>query len=179
MKARYLLVGILVTAIAGASISFLGSDKTQDSQSQVESKSDDWMYEFVEPNNSIDPQKIYTFQCEIRIDRPEALTTVCADFGFGVWDLKWGKWDAFGGYGEGIYRENDCNPNCAEGTISETPAQVVLTDLTFDGFRYFFNTAKVRFNDKEYLEDEYEFVWDIASFYREVPDMRSEKIYED
>ena len=86
--------------------------------------------------------------------------------------------DAFGGRGEGIYRENDCEPNCAEGTISSRPATVLLSDLTFDGTRYFFNTAKVRFKDVDYVRDEYEFIWDIASFYREVPEMRSKNIYE-
>lgn len=140
---------------------------------------DAWMYKIVEPSSDIDPQNIYSFECELRTKRPENLTTVCADFGWAVWDIKWGKWDAFGGRGEGIYRENDCEPNCAEGTISSKPATVLLSDLTFDGTRYFFNTAKVRFKDVDYVKGEYEFIWDIASFYREVPDMRSENIYED
>lgn len=154
-------------------------DQPVQREKQEANPADSWMYEIIEPDSSIDPNNIYTFECEIRVKRPEALTTVCADFGWAVWDLKWGKWDAFGGYGEGIYRVNDCEPSCAEGTITATPADVVLTDLTFDGTRYYFNTAKIRFKDKSYDEDVYEFVWDIASFYRESPDMRSPKIYED
>lgn len=149
----------------------LGSEEVIDPQ-------DAWMYEIVEPTKEIDPQNIYSFECELRTKRPKTLTTVCADFGWAVWDIRWGKWDAFGGYGEGIYRENDCEPSCAEGTISSQPATVILSDLTFDGTRYFFNTAKVRFKDVDYVRDEYEFVWDIASFYREVPDMRSPRILE-
>ena len=140
---------------------------------------DAWMYTIVESSSDIDPQNIYSFACEIRTKRPETLTTVCADFGSALWEIKWGKWDAFGGRGEGNYRENDCEPSCAEGTISSRPATVLLNDLTFDGTRYFFNTAKIRFKDVDYAKDEYEFIWDIASFYREVPDMRSENIYED
>jgi hypothetical protein len=137
---------------------------------------DAWMYKIVEPSNDIDSENIYSFECELRTKRPETLTTVCADFGWAVWDIKWGKWDAFGGYGEGIYRENDCEPSCAEGTISSRPATVKLSDLTFDGTRYFFNTANVRFKGVNYEKDAYEFVWDIASFYREVPDMRSPRV---
>ena len=137
---------------------------------------DAWMYKIVEPSSDIVPQNIYSFECELRTKRPETLTTVCADFGSALWEIKWSNWDAFGGRGEGIYRENDCEPSCAEGTISSRPATVLLSDLTFDGTRYFFNTAKVRFKDAEYAKDEYEFVWDIASFYREVPDMRSPRV---
>jgi hypothetical protein len=151
----------------------------EDSSQQEIDPQDAWMYKIVEPNSDIDPQNIYSFACEIRTKRPETLTTVCADFGSALWEIKWGKWDAFGGRGEGIYRENDCEPSCAEGTISSRPATVLLNDLTFDGTRYFFNTAKIRFKDVDYAKDEYEFIWDIASFYREVPDMRSENIYED
>jgi hypothetical protein len=138
-----------------------------------------WMYEFIKPSASITPASIYAFECELRTKKPKALTTVCADFGQAVWEIKWNKWDAFGGQGFGIYRENDCNPSCAEGTITSRAADVLLSSLTFDGTRYYFNTANVRFKGEKYRQGQYEFVWDIASFYREVPEMRSEKIYED
>ena len=191
MKARYFFPGLAVL-LAGA---FLLNSMKIDEASELDRSSytqeeeyyeeepidpaDEWMYQLVEPSSDIDPDLIYSFECEIRTKRPENLTTVCADFGWAVWDIKWGKWDAFGGYGEGTYSINDCEPSCAEGTRSERPATVLLTDLTFDGTRYYFNTAKIRYKGVEYPKDEYEFVWDIASFYREVPDMRSENIYED
>ena len=178
MRTKLILSVFGIFAIIGLLLVFQTNPSTQEPEVVV-SGTDSWMYEIIEPDSSIDPNNIYTFECEIRVKRPEALTTVCADFGWAVWDLKWGKWDALGGYGEGIYRVNDCEPSCAEGTITATPADVVLTDLTFDGTRYYFNTAKIRFKDKSYDEDVYEFVWDIASFYRESPDMRSPKIYED
>ena len=190
LKARYFFLG-LATLIAVAAFLVVNQQDevrigTADYEAVEEGAAeqeidpqDAWMHKIIEPSSDIDPQNIYSFECELRTKRPETLTTVCADFGSALWEIKWVKWDAFGGRGEGIYRENDCEPSCAEGTISSRPATVLLSDLTFDGTRYFFNTAKVRFKDVDYLRDEYEFIWDIASFYREVPDMRSENIYED
>ncbi len=184
IKRRHVILPSLILIFLGLALSINSnlneiSANSNGNLREAAPDSDSWMYEIIEPDSSIDPNNIYTFECEIRVKRPEALTTVCADFGWAVWDLKWGKWDALGGYGEGIYRVNDCEPSCAEGTITATQVDVVLTDLTFDGTRYYFNTAKIRFKDKSYDEDVYEFVWDIASFYRESPDMRSPNIYED
>jgi hypothetical protein len=189
LKARYLFPGL---AAMIAVVAFLVVNQRDEvrigtadyeavengSSEQEIDPQDAWMYKFIEPNSDIDPQNIYSFECELRTERPETLTTFCGDFGSAVWDIKWRKWDAFGGRGEGIYRENDCEPSCAEGTISSRPATVLLSDLTFDGTRYFFNTARVRFKNVDYVRDEYEFIWDIASFYREVPDMRSPRVLE-
>ena len=190
LKARYFFPGLAAVLSVAAFLLVNQKDEIRigtadyevvedDGASQDIDPKDSWMYKKVEPNESINPKDIYAFECELRTKRPETLTTVCADYGWAVWDIKWGKWDAFGGYGEGIYRENDCEPNCAEGKISSRPATVLLTDLTFDGRRYFFNTAKIRFKEIDYAKDDFEFVWDIASFYREVPEMRSDNIYED
>ena len=190
LKARYFFPGIAAVLVVAAFLLINQNDEVrigtadyeaveQNGATQEIDPKDAWMYEIIEPSESIDPKKIYAFECELRTKRPATLTTVCADFGWAVWDIKWRKWDAFGGYGEGTYRENDCNPNCAEGTISSRPVTVKLSDLTFDGSRYYFNTASVRFKGVDYAKDEYEFLWDIASFYREVPDMRSDNIYED
>lgn len=191
MKARYFFPGLAVLLVGAFYLNSLqvaevappnGSNYEREilnEQGEPIAPEDAWMYEVIAPSEDIDPDSIYAFECELRTKRPEALTTVCADFGMALWDIKWGKWDAFGGYGEGTYSENDCEPSCVEGTISKRPATVFLTDLTYDGVRYYFNTAKIRLKGVKYSSNQYEFVWDIASFYREVPDMRSENIYED
>jgi hypothetical protein len=134
---------------------------------------DAWMYDFVEPTSEIRSNQIYSFQCELMTKRPEAFTTACADFGRAVWDLKWTRWDAFGAEATGVYRENDCDPSCAEGSFTTRDVTVSMMDLTQKGEFYFFNTARIRYADVEYPVDEYEFVWDVADFYREDPNMRS------
>ena len=188
LKIRYFLIGILGLLAILVIFGVNQQNRVQNDLTDYESLNDEyseqkidpkdaWMYKFVEPSKGIKPKNIFAFECELRTKRPETLTTVCADFGKALWEIKWGKWNAFGGHGEGIYRENDCDPSCAEGTIRSRSAEVLLTDLTFDGVHYYFNTAKLKFKDKKYKEGEFEFVWDIASFYREVPGMRSDKIY--
>jgi hypothetical protein len=100
---------------------------------------------------------------------------------------------ANGAEGTGIYMANDCDPSCAKGSFLKVPVNVYLSDLTTDGKNYFLNTATIvprdiedqigpviggdgisHFNvttkvkGKEVSAE----VWDIASFYRKVPNMR-------
>ncbi len=140
---------------------------------------DSWLYSLVKPSREINPDDLYTFECEIRAKKPKFLSNTCADLGSALFNIRWSVWSSLGGVGEGKYRENNCNPNCAEGTISTKPATVNLTNLIFDGKRYFFTTAKIRFKGVSYADGEYEFIWDVAEFYREVPEMRSLEILED
>jgi hypothetical protein len=92
---------------------------------------------------------------------------------------------------------NDCEPSCAEGSYLEVPVNVYLSDLTTDGKNYFLNTATIvpsnledqkgpivggdgtayftlttKVKGKEVSAE----VWDIASFYREMPNMRMKRL---
>lgn len=52
----------------------------------------------------------------------------CADNGFGIASLQWTSWSAGSATGAGTTWYKDCQPNCAEGSIIQTPnVHVVLT----------------------------------------------------
>jgi hypothetical protein len=141
---------------------------------------------------------VYIFDCETVDRKVESLTIYCADFGIAVWKIKWSMWSANGAEGSGIFMANDCDPSCAEGGFLEVPVNVYLSDLTTDGKNYFLNTATIVPSDLENQkgpivgEDGTPYftvttkvkgkevsaeVWDIASFYREVPNMRTKRLW--
>lgn len=157
---------------------------------------DRWMLQYIDPPAGVDPKDVYVFDCETVDRKVESLTTFCADFGIAVWKIKWSMWSANGAEGSGIYMANDCEPSCAEGSYLEVPVNVYLSDLTTDGKNYFLNTATIvpsnledqegpivggdgtayftlttKVKGKEVSAE----IWDIASFYREVPNMRMKR----
>jgi hypothetical protein len=154
---------------------------------------DRWMLRYIDPPPGVDPEDVYIFDCETIDRKTESITTYCADFGIAVWKIKWSMRSANGAEGTGIYMANDCDPSCAKGSFLKVPVNVYLSDLTTDGKNYFLNTATIvprdiedqigpviggdgisHFNvttkvkGKEVSAE----VWDIASFYRKVPNMR-------
>jgi hypothetical protein len=154
---------------------------------------DRWMIQFIKPPAGVDSDKVYTFECELISRKPSTLTTTCADFGEVVQKIKWSKWTVNGAEGVGEYSLNDCDPDCADGTFHSVPVKVYLNDLTTDGKSYFFNTLTFTPKDGYLVPGTYEtknglifsgntvlegkevpaITWDLASFYREVPDMRT------
>jgi hypothetical protein len=155
---------------------------------------DRWMLDYVDPPAGVDPGDVYAFDCETLERKPESLTPYCADFGIAVWDIKWSMWSANGAEGVGEYWANNCDPSCAEGSYLKVPVNVYLSDLTTDGKSYFLNTATIvpkgsenqqrsmiaddgtphfkvstKVKGKEVVAE----IWDIASFYRETPNMRT------
>jgi len=157
---------------------------------------DRWMLQYIDPPAGVDPNDVYIFDCETVDRKVESLTTFCADFGVAVWKIKWSMWSANGAEGSGVFMANDCDPDCADGKYFEVPVNVYLSDLTTDGKNYFLNTATIvpkkaedqkgpviaddgtayftgtaKVKGKEVSAE----VWDIASYYREVPNMRMKR----
>lgn len=154
---------------------------------------DRWMLQYIDPPAGVSSKDVYIFDCETVDRKTSSLTTYCADFGVAVWKIKWSKWEASGAEGTGIFMANDCDPNCAEGKFLEVPVTVYLSDLSTDSKHYFLNTATIvpknvedqkgpvigrdgiayftataKIKEKEVSAE----IWDISSYYREVPDMR-------
>ena len=165
----------------------------QESGSDALAPEDSWMLKFVESPAGVSPKNVYAFTCELVDQKPEALTPYCADFGVAVWKIKWAKWSAYAAEGDGTFSANNCDPNCADGKYTNVAVRVFLKDLTTKNNKYFYNTAVIvpkgkivssagdstniidqffhttaEINGKTYEAE----VWDIASFYREAPDMR-------
>jgi hypothetical protein len=155
---------------------------------------DRWMLQFIDPPADVDPKNVYTFECEIPSRKPTIMTTTCADFGEVVQKIKWSKWAADGAEGVGEYSINDCDPDCADGNFKTVPVKVYLSNLTTNGKSFFFNTLIFSPEDEFLVPGSYKtknglifpgsavidgkevpaITWDVASFYREVPDMRTE-----
>ena len=201
MKARYsIAVGILIATTCFLLASQTSkTSQTSDSNSVNQEETTDnpgypaWMDEVIDPPAGVSPAKVYTFECELLSRKPTTLTTTCADFGIAVQKIKWSKWSADGAEGSGEYVVNDCSPDCASGNLWTTPVKVFLSDLTTDGKSYFLNTltfvplselsspgsyvakhglefnGSAQINGKEVAANS----WDLSSFYREVPEMRT------
>src|SRR5579871_3046778 len=45
-----------------------------------------------------------------------------------LWDMTWTAWGAAQASGAGTEKLDDCNPNCATGTLHAVPVRVVLGD---------------------------------------------------
>ena len=75
-----------------------------------------------------------------------------ASFYFGahelITDVTWSKWRKKLARATGTYQVNDCLPSCAEGTITPTPAVIVLTGRKACGKRFVFRRLKVFFDGR-------------------------------
>ena len=124
-----------------------------------------WMTHIVKPKNGIEPVNVFSFECELVLNRPDLMTTNCADFGEVVRDIKWKTWSAEGAVGTGIYSVNDCNPDCADGTRHEEPVFVQLKDLTTDGKKYYLNTLMI-FESSGDSRPTDGTEWDVSEYFR-------------
>ena len=202
LRARILFPSLFLIIALGLFLghnSKVSSTAVDSSENSQEVSTDDpgypaWMDDFIDPPPGVSPTKVYTFECELLSRKPTTLTTTCADFGIAVQKIKWNKWSAEGAEGSGEYVVNDCSPDCASGNLWTTPVKVFLGDLTTDGKSYFLNTltfvplielsspgsyvakhglefnGSAQINGKEVAANS----WDLSSFYREVPEMRTE-----
>lgn len=88
--------------------------------------------------------QVWVNDCDTPVQRPQSLTLTCADGGMRLEELMWAVWDKNGAVGYGTYLENDCQPNCAEGTFSQTPVYVTLGEITESSGRSFLDYLEIR-----------------------------------
>ncbi len=73
------------------------------------------------------PAKYVVLNCAFKaVVRPGTYTIACADAGTGLQDLHWTSWTPHLASAYGIFWENDCRPNCAEGHIRYYQSREVL-----------------------------------------------------
>lgn len=70
----------------------------------------------------------WTYDCEFPVQRPEEIMLTCADGGMIVTDIKWKTWSSKQALGTGIYSQNMCDPNCAEGSRVDVPVTIKLSE---------------------------------------------------
>jgi hypothetical protein len=59
--------------------------------------------------------------------RPKGISLACGDGTIAVVDLTWNSWTATTATGQGMFWENRCVPDCADGKAAEYPAVVTLS----------------------------------------------------
>ena len=89
------------------------------------------------------PEQILTWDCETAIYKPKSITITCADSGIFVEKIQWSTWGQEGARGIGIYSENLCEPNCAEGKRVTAPVKITLSNLTDQNSKYYLRTLDI------------------------------------
>lgn len=115
--------------------------------------------------SNISPEDVFTFECELVTQKPELISTACADLGEGVFSINWQNWTAQGASGIGTYSVNDCEPNCADGTRIEAKVEVSLSNLLTDGTRYFLTEFTYRGGPDFPNQYPDTATWDLTEFY--------------
>jgi len=112
------------------------------------------------------PQQILTWDCETAVYKPESITITCADGGIYVEKIQWSTWGIEGATGIGIYSENLCEPNCAEGKRVTAPVKLTLSNLTEQNDKYYLRTLDITTSDgKDFPWGRTNgFEWDVMEF---------------
>ena len=117
-------------------------------------------------SKTISPEQVLTWDCEIAQYKPESITITCADGGIFVEKIQWSTWSKEGATGTGIYSENLCEPNCAEGKRITAPVKLTLSNLTeYKGKIYLRTLDIVTLDGKDFPWDKPDnFQWDVMEF---------------
>ena len=108
---------------------------------------------------------IWTYDCEFPVQRPEQIMLTCADGGMIVTDIKWQSWNTKEATGSGIYSQNMCEPNCAEGMRVEIPVRLRLSELFEYKGRNVLQSLDIKATSGRELPDgTASFTWDVAEF---------------
>jgi hypothetical protein len=115
---------------------------------------------------AISSSEIYTWDCEYPTQKPEAITFTCADGNMYVDQILWSEWNQTGARGTGTYNVNDCDPDCADGTMLRGPVDITLSDPTEYKGKFYLRTLVINSADGKNLpnstSDTYE--WDVMEF---------------
>jgi hypothetical protein len=90
---------------------------------------------------------VFTWDCESLVYLPESITLTCADGGWSLQQITWASWTEKGAEGTGTFRENLCEPSCAEGSIAEAKVQVKLSDLTVYQEKHYLRSLDIQTQD--------------------------------
>jgi hypothetical protein len=60
--------------------------------------------------------------------RPTVIDIGCASVDIGITTITWSSWGSDGGSGSGVLHENNCQPSCATGSVTSSPAFVVVSN---------------------------------------------------
>ena len=108
---------------------------------------------------------IWSYNCELPVQRPEQIMLTCADGGMIVTDIKWQSWNTIEAIGSGTYSQNMCEPSCAEGKRVEVPVRLRLSELfAYKGRKVLKNLDIQAVSGQELPDGTAGFTWDVAEF---------------
>lgn len=112
------------------------------------------------------PEQILTWDCEYAEYKPEVITLTCADGGIYVEKIQWSTWSHDGATGAGLFSENLCSPNCAEGKRVTALVNITISNLTEHKGKFYLRTIDIRTqNGKEFPWGRAtSFQWDVMEF---------------
>jgi hypothetical protein len=122
--------------------------------------------ESASPIPSLNPEQVFTWNCEIPEHKPESILITCADGGIYVEKIKWSTWSQEGATGSGNFSENLCEPSCAEGKRVTAPVNLILSNLTEQNGKYYLRTLDITTSDgKDFPWGRADsFQWDLMEF---------------
>jgi len=117
-------------------------------------------------SKTITPEHVLTWDCETAQYKPESITITCADGGIFVEKIRWSTWSKEGATGTGVYSENLCEPNCAEGKRVTAPVKLTLSNLTEYKGKFYLRSIDISTqNGKDFPWDKPgNFQWDVMEF---------------
>jgi hypothetical protein len=83
------------------------------------------------------------------LTRPDRIILACGDGNAIAQNLSWSKWGPRSATASGALRQNDCTPDCAEGTFHAFPARFVLSEMVAAAGRNYFTRVTIRFAGRE------------------------------
>jgi hypothetical protein len=117
-------------------------------------------------SKNLTPEQVLTWDCETAEYMPESITITCADGGIFVEKIQWSTWSKKGATGTGIYSENLCEPNCAEGKRVTAPIKLTLSNLTEYKSKFYLRTIDITTqNGKDFPRKRgSSFQWDVMEY---------------
>ena len=101
------------------------------------------------PATGAGPNETYaSHNCSSQKIEPRQIMFACGDGGFYVDHLDWSSWRKYRARGEGIFHQNDCDPDCSRGTFHARHGKITLKKRMWceDAGKYFFRRAHIVYN---------------------------------
>jgi hypothetical protein len=134
-KSRVTITAGAVFLSAALAVSLFSAQPEADQKATIQ--------ESVTPIPSLKADQVLTWNCEIPENKPASIMITCADGGIYIEKIKWSTWSQEGATGLGVYSENLCEPNCAEGKRVTAPVNLILSNLTVQNGKYYLRTLDI------------------------------------
>ena len=108
---------------------------------------------------------VWVYDCEIPEQRPELLMLTCASGGMRVEKIIWSTWSSNGAVGYGTYLENDCKPDCSQGSYDSVPVYLTLSESVDHKGKIFLKTLEITADQgRELPKEQQKIKWDLFEF---------------